>query len=108
MRKRFYFDTSIWLDFLEDRNESNMPKSDWAKELVKKINSKGDDILFSDNNMIELVQLGYSEFEIDELFKRLENNVIHVEATERQIGIAKDLVGIHMKKHVGRPVKLGK
>ena len=90
MKKRFYFDTSIWLDFLEERNESTLPKSYWAKELVKKITLKGDEIIFSDNNMIELVQLGYSEFEIEEIFERI-NTIIRVEATEKQLGMAKDL-----------------
>ena len=36
MNEKFYFDTSIWLDFFEDRNEPNLPKSDWARKLVTK------------------------------------------------------------------------
>ena len=59
MEKRFYFDTSIWLDFLENRDEPEMPKGTWAKELIKKIVKEGNKILFSDNNMLELINNGY-------------------------------------------------
>lgn len=90
MQKRFYFDTSIWLDFLEDRNEPNFPKSDWANELIKKIKIKGDEIIFSDINMIELVRAGYSEFKIDDVLNKLEN-IARVESTEKEIGMSKDL-----------------
>lgn len=37
MAERFYFDTSIWLDFLEKRDEPNLPKSAWVKDLIEKI-----------------------------------------------------------------------
>ena len=90
MKKRLYFDTSIWLDFLENRNEPNLPKSDWAKELVKKIKRKGDEILFSDIILVELMGAGYTEFEIDTLFERFDNT-FKVETTEKQIGKSKDL-----------------
>jgi hypothetical protein len=35
--ERFYLDTSIWLDFFENRNEPNFSKGTLAKELIKKI-----------------------------------------------------------------------
>ena len=91
MKERFYLDTSIWLDFFEDRNEPNMSKSDWARALIAKIISEGDVIVFSDNNIIELTQIGYSEFEIEELLGSLRKIIVRVEATEKQIGISRDL-----------------
>ena len=90
MNNRFYFDTSIWLDFFENRDEPNLPKSKWARELVKKITIEEDNIVFSDNNMIELIQLGYSEFEIEELLSPFKNLIIVVEATEKQLGVSKE------------------
>ena len=54
MRKVFYFDTSIWLDFLENRNEPNIPKGRWVQELVSRIIQSGHKIVYSDLNIIEL------------------------------------------------------
>ena len=89
--ERFYLDTSIWLDFFEDRDEPNFPKSMWAKELIKKIIMKENQIIFSDNNFLELTNLGYLESEIKELLSQLKSIIIFVESTEREIGKAKDL-----------------
>jgi len=91
MTEKFYFDTSIWLDFLENRDEPNMPKGTWAKELIKKIIKENNKILFSDNNMLELINCGYLEFEIEELLNKLNSIIIYVETTEKEIGKAKDL-----------------
>ena len=91
MEKRFYFDTSIWLDFLENRDEPEMPKGTWAKELIKKIVKEGNKILFSDNNMLELMNNNYLEFEIEEVLDKLIPIIIYIEATEKEIGKAKDL-----------------
>ena len=86
---KFYLDTSIWLDFLENRNEPNFPKGDLAKELISKIINEDDKIIFSDNNAVELKTIGYSDFEIEELFGTLP--LIYVESTGKEIGKAKDL-----------------
>lgn len=89
--KIYYLDTSIWLDFFENRDEPNFPKGTWARELVNKIIKEVDKILFSDNNMLELINLGYSEFDIQELLQQLKSIIIFTESTEREIGKAKDL-----------------
>lgn len=91
MEERFYFDTSIWLDFLEKRDEPDIPKGTWAKELIKKIIKEKNKILFSDNNMLELITRGYLEFEIEEFLAKLSPIIIYIEATEKEIGKAKDL-----------------
>ncbi len=91
MIERFYFDTSIWLDFLEKRDEPNLPKGTWAIKLIRRIVNAGDKILFSDNNMLELINLSYLESEIEELLTALESSIIYIEATEKEIGKAKDL-----------------
>ncbi len=87
----YYLDTSIWLDFFENRDEPNFPKGTWARELVNKIIKEGDKILFSDNNMLELINIGYSEFDIQGFLQQLKLIILFVESTEREIGKAKDL-----------------
>ena len=89
--KKYYFDTSIWLDFFENRNEPNLPKGDWAKELLNKTTRNNDRIVYSDNNIYELNILGYSFREIDTMFLPFKPILIFVESTEKQIGKAKDL-----------------
>ncbi len=54
MEKRFYFDTSIWLDFFENRDEPNFPKGTLAKKLIDKIIKEDWKIIYSDLNLMEL------------------------------------------------------
>jgi|SRR3989338_1241620 len=91
MAEKYYFDTSIWLDFFEDRDEPNFPKSQLVHDLLKKVVNNNDKIIYSDNNIIELNQAGYSEFEINNMFNPLKPFLIFVEATEKQVSRAKDL-----------------
>ncbi|MEK6824380.1 MAG: PIN domain-containing protein, partial [Nanoarchaeota archaeon] len=91
MEKRFYFDTSVWLDFFENRDEPNLPKGAWARKLISKIISKNDRILYSDLTIIELEEGGYSRYELDSLIMPLRKILIFLEATDKQIGISKDL-----------------
>jgi len=87
----YYLDTSIWLDFFESRDEPHIPKGTWAKELIKKIIRDKSKILFSDNNMLELINIGYLKSEIKELLQPLGSRVIFIESTEKEISKAKDL-----------------
>lgn len=67
MKKDYYLDTSIWLDFLEERDEPNFPKSEWARKLIGKISKEGGKIILSDNNILEFEGVGYSRYEIEDL-----------------------------------------
>jgi predicted nucleic acid-binding protein len=91
MEKRFYLDTSIWLDFLEKRDEPSLPKGTWARKLIEKIIKNKDKILLSDVNILELGVIGYSEFEIEELLDELKAVIVHVESSESEIRKARDL-----------------
>ena len=91
MLKPYYLNTSIWLDFLENRDEPNIPKGTWAKNLIKNIKKQKGEIIYSDLNMIELENAGYSIYEIEELFKSLNLNLTHVEATKKQVGKGRDI-----------------
>ena len=90
MGKRYYFDTSIWLDFLEKRDEPNIPKGEWATELVEKISKESGEIILSDNNIAELEAIGYSRYDIGDLLSSL-RSIIYVESTKHEVGIARDL-----------------
>lgn len=91
MTKNYYLDTSIWLDFFENRNEPNLPKGDWAHKLITKIIKNNDKIIYSDNNIYELNIIGYPTYELDSILQPLKPVLIFVEATEKQINKAKDL-----------------
>ncbi len=91
MPDNFYFDTSIWLDFFENRNEPNFPKSDRAKALIAKIIENKDIIIVSEAVKNELVGFGFSKYDIDSLFFPLQKVVFFVYSTKKQFGKAKDL-----------------
>jgi len=91
MIKRYYLDTSIWLDFFENRDEPNLPKGGWAHKLLNKIIESNAEILYSDINLIELGIAGYSVYDISNLLKKLGPIIIFVESTEKEVGKAKDL-----------------
>ena len=91
MPKKYYFDTSIWLDFFENRNELHLPKGDWAHRLMDKIINSDDRILYSDMVLIELRVLGYQQHELEMLFQALKPVLIFVQATDKQLKRAKDL-----------------
>ena len=89
--KRYYLDTSIWLDFIENRDEPNMPKGDWAKKLIKKIIEEDSRIILSDANMLELNDVGYSQYDIEDILNPLDKIILFIEADAHQIGKARDL-----------------
>ncbi len=91
MLQKYYLDTSIWLDFFENRDEPHLPKGKWAHELLKKIIENNDKIIYSDNNIYELNIIGYSAYELDIILQPLKPILIFVESTEKQISKAKDL-----------------
>ena len=76
MEKRYYFDTSIWLDLFENRDEPNRPKGKQIRDLVKKIIQENDIILFSDQNFVELNDLGYPVWEIKNRLGELEMMIL--------------------------------
>lgn len=91
MTRKYYLDTSIWLDFFENRNEPNFPKGDWAHELLNKITENNDKIIYSDTVISELGVVGYQSLEIQNLFQKIKPILIFVESTEKQTRKAKDL-----------------
>lgn len=89
--KKYYFDTSIWLDLFENRDEPNLPKGRWAKELIEKIIAEDSKIVYSDNNIYEFNAIGYSSEDIRNKLQPLKAILIFAESTEKQIRKSKDL-----------------
>ena len=91
MAEKYYFDTSIWLDFFENRNEPNLPKGDWAHKLLNKVTENNDKIIYSDIVLLELGISGYQIYEIETLFEKIKPIIIFIESTEKHLQKAKDL-----------------
>ena len=91
MAEKYYFDTSIWLDFFEYRDEPNLPKGKWAHELMAKIIIEDKRIVYSDAVKDELIEQGYTINELVGLFKPLNKILVYIESTKKQFGKAKDL-----------------
>ena len=91
MMEKYYLDTSIWLDFFENRNEPNLPKGNWAHKLLSKITENNDKAIYSDIVLLELGVAGYQFHEIEKLFEKIKPILIFAESTEKQARKAKDL-----------------
>ena len=89
--EKYYLDTSIWLDFFENRNEPNLPIGDWAHKLLDKLIENNGKAIYSDILILELGLVGYQPDEIEKLFEDLKSILIFVESTEKQMRKAKDL-----------------
>ena len=89
--RKYYFDTSIWLDLFENRDEPGLPKSRFVKELVNKILKMDGRILYSDVVMTEMSEISYPYNEIKQKFATLIKILVYVESTKTQFGKAKDI-----------------
>src|SRR3989344_740230 len=82
MIKKFYFDTSIWIDIYFKRGKNG----EKAYELLFKIIKKNYIVVYSDNIIIEFKKLNLSDFEINEILNVLKpNNLKRVHITKEQI-----------------------
>ncbi len=72
------------MDFFEDRNEPDFPKGELIQQLIQKIIRDDEIIMYSDVNLLELRNVGYSEYEIEELFRPLKPVLMFAESTEKQ------------------------
>lgn len=91
MNRRFYLDTSIWLDLFENRDEPNFAKGTLIKELLKIIVKNEDKIIYSDLTVLELEEAGYPRWYVEELIEPFSKLVEYKESNDFQIGKARDL-----------------
>ena len=88
---RYYFDTSIWLDFFVDRDKPNLPKGKNVQDLINKIINGNNIIIYSDLIIYELTSLGYDKYEVEDLFKPFLRVLVFLEHNKKQLGKGKDL-----------------
>ena len=91
MAQKYYLDTSIWLDLFENRNEPNLPKGQLVNELLNNIIKEDARIVCSEIIKNEMIAIGYSKYEITELFLLFKRIILWVHSDRRQFGKAKDL-----------------
>lgn len=88
MNQDFYFDTSIWLDFYEERGKNGK----YALKLILKIIKEDLKIAYSDLNIKELKKLEYSQNEINSILSVVKpNNIKHVHIYREQTEEAKKI-----------------
>lgn len=68
MAERYYFDTSIWRDYYEDRSDNLRPLGEFALQLIKNIIRTGGFILYSEG-IVEELQIKYSNEDIIKIFE---------------------------------------
>ncbi len=87
----YYFDTSIWLDLFEERNEPHLPKSLYASNALKRIILIDDKIIFTTVIIEELKDQGYSYEEIQQFFSKISLVVIYRPTNKNLWKRAKDI-----------------
>jgi predicted nucleic acid-binding protein len=88
MPDEFYFDTSIWVDFHEKREKNG----ELAFKLLTKIIEEDLIIAYSDLNIQEFKNLGYSKDEINAILSIAKpDNIKHVHIYREQIEEARKL-----------------
>ena len=88
MMENFYFDTSIWIDFYEKRGENG----ELAWKLILKIIEEDIKVAYSDLNIKEFKNLGYTKSEIDAILRVAKpNNIIHIHTYPENLEEARKL-----------------
>lgn len=93
MIKRYYVDTSIWMDLVEDRSGYNdEPLGAYALKLFVLIKAKKHKLFISDL-LIKELESNYSIEEINGMILPFRNIMEKIFATEKQIDEAKKIAG---------------
>ncbi len=88
---RFYLDTSIWIDFYEDRKGYNgEPIGDFALNLFSIIKAKNYRLIITDLLINELGSI-YSSVEIEKILDSFKEVTEKIEIKESQISEAKEI-----------------
>ncbi|MEW6295646.1 MAG: PIN domain-containing protein [Candidatus Diapherotrites archaeon] len=85
MQKRFYVDTSVWLDYYGDRKDGIRPLGEFAFKFFKHCNENNCKVFFSDFVLFELKEF-FPEKEIKILFSVIKKNLLmKVSVSEKQL-----------------------
>ena len=88
MTKRFYLDTCIWMDYLEDRNDGLKPLGEFAFQFLRACKRCHCIIIYSEPVLFELKQFRNQWEEVKDDFGEI---LIEVPVTEGQFHLAKKI-----------------
>lgn len=88
MSQKYYLDTSIYIDYYEDRKDKFRPLGDWAHRLLALIESNNEVLLISDFLLAEL-ESHFSKSKVNSLLSEYKGTIEKVEFTEEQFKEAK-------------------
>jgi predicted nucleic acid-binding protein len=100
MSKKYYFDSSIWRDYFENRKDKFRPLGEWAFELIKQIIKEKGIILYSEL-VIDELRKDWSQEAVNSCFGafRSEELLVKAEITPEQY---KEAVRLAREKKVPR------
>jgi len=81
MSKKYYLDTSIYIDYYENRSDKFRPLGDWAHMLLSLIECNGDVLIISDILIEELNRYIKSE----NVFQDYKGQIEKIEFTRKQL-----------------------
>lgn len=79
---RYYLDTSIWLDYFENRADKFRPLGEWALALLAKIRDRGNKIIVSD---VVLDELQSQNVPIKDVLGPFEECIDRINTTDEQL-----------------------
>src|SRR3989338_4498394 len=94
MASKYYIDTAIWRDLHENRKDTSKNLGELAFELLKKIRTNKERVVYS-NFVVEELSHAYDKQTIDKLFKGVSELLEKVEINEKQLKEAADLSKEH-------------
>ena len=83
MCKRFYVDTSVWRDFLEDRSDGLKPLGEFAFQFLKKCLKEKAQVVFSGIVLKELLPV-FSEAEIAKRLFEFKEIIVDIDCSSAQ------------------------
>lgn len=84
MERRFYIDTSMWIDYVEDRGDGIRPLGEFAFRFLKNCEINNCKILYSDLVLKELRRY-CSDERIEQVFYHFRNSLTKAEISDSQI-----------------------
>ena len=85
MAQKYYLDTSIWLDYYENRSDNLRPLGEWAFRLLKTIIETDDIVCYSKTTLKEFNNCGYDEKTLKEILSIVKpQNLIKIKISAEQ------------------------
>ena len=81
--KRFYFDTAIFRDYYENREDRFRPIGEWAFRLLAMIKANNFKLIISDM-VLEELRTFYSKEEINKILAPFKETIVYIEMNEKQ------------------------